>query len=60
MSSAHRIDAPDFDTVWDGLGLDEQALSARTRGAGMGGPVGCLLVGCVILAFRRMSAARNH
>lgn len=96
MSSAHRIDAPSFDTVWDGLGLDERELAAKTRGGGMGGPVGCLLgvgtilglvgfflgvlaaaidgtigalvivpslillVGCVILAFRRMSAARSH
>ena len=96
MNSAHRIDAPAFDTVWDGLGLDEEDLAAKTRRGGMGGPVGCLLgvgtvlgllglflgvlasavdgttgalvivpslilmVGCVIFAFRRMSAARSH
>lgn len=43
MSNAHRIDAPSFDTVWDSLGLDEKELAAKTRGGGMGGPVGCLL-----------------
>ena len=43
MNSAHRIDAPAFDTVWDGLGLDEEDLAAKTRRGGMGGPVGCLL-----------------
>lgn len=51
MSSPHRIDAPDFDTVWDGLGLDEQALATRTQGAGMGGPVGCLLVAAAVLGL---------